>query len=721
MQFGKEPNIAHTPATCHVRSAKALMPSRSLRLLASLVCIIGAYRIACSQEPVLYHRIYLKDKGTPARFLAPDDSLYRKATVLLSARCLQRRARLLMPGHVVSTEDLPLYTPYLDAIEATGATIAQSSRWMNTVMVVADSAAFAAVKKLSFIDSAIAVRPRRRPDLVAPKIHSEFTRSLSDSLLSLGPCLSTRMGLSSTQNRSIHLDDALRLGFAGEGVIVGILDAGFDWRSHEALRNCTVLAERDFIFGDDNTADEGAEDGAESHGTQVMSLIGGGLDGAFVGGAPHAAFVLAKTEDIRSEKHVEEDNFVAGLEWMESLGVDVTNTSLSYTSFDAPEAPHLYSELDGKSAFASRAVNKAVGLGMICVVAAGNDGAKSYRYVGVPAEADSAIAVAAVDSNGIIARFSSRGFPGRRELKPDVAAMGVANRAADHRTPNGYVGGQGTSYASPLVTAAIAILLSARPGLTPWEVRAILYRASSRSTNADTAYGHGIVNLSRALDFVAESAPIAGIPRLHVTSHALQILASVRYHGPPLPAEPAPDHVVEATVTIPGYAPITIKSRQPLDGIASWSIPRSMFAGGFETNDTALVVLTSAIDGTIIRQARVPIDDEGDDLSGRAWDQARSTLCYSAIAPPTSIVSIFPNPVVGSSRIAFQSEKRGAMHLILYAITGAEASLVLDVSDLPQGEHVVDVQTLGLASGAYVYALEYDDCLATGKVIVLGR
>src|SRR6185295_17492130 len=129
-----------------------------------------------------------------------------------------------------------------------------------------------------------------------------------------------------TQNRQVAIDRAHRLGIAGEGVLVGVLDAGFHWRDHVALRNLDVVAEYDLVFNDSNTANTPGEDppelNAEYHGTMVTSMIGGYWERHLVGGAPHASFIFAKTEDVRSERNVEEDNYVAGLEWLESQGVD---------------------------------------------------------------------------------------------------------------------------------------------------------------------------------------------------------------------------------------------------------------------------------------------------------------------------------------------------------------------------------------------------------------
>lgn len=691
------------------------MTQRLVRLLLIASTVLPFALVLRAQDSARYYRVFFRDKGVAARFITEDDSLYATARSMINDRAYARRSRTLPADERLSTDDLPIPTRYVDGISDAGGIVLRTSRWMNSAMVLADTPSFNRIRLLSYVDSAVAVRPRRRsPDpLLKPATGTD--NQISDSLLMLGLCVSERMGEATTQNRSIGLDEMLRLGFAGEGVLVGILDAGFDWRNHDALKNCRVVAEQDFVFGDSSTFDEGGEDGAESHGTQVMSLIAGGLDGSFIGGAPHASFVLAKTEDIRSEKHIEEDNFVAALEWMEGLGVDVTNTSLSYTTFDSPELPHDYSELDGHTAFASRAVNKAVRCGMNCVFAAGNDGAKAYRYIGVPAEADSAIAVAAVDSNGVIARFSSRGIPNPGRLKPDVAAMGVANRAANHRVADGYVGGQGTSYASPLVTAGIAVLLSARPDLRPWEVREILYATSSHATTPDTAYGHGIVDLPRALDLLSQSRPVVGAPRLLLTSEALEIYAFAQYRG-----NRRGSGVILRLTPLRG-TPFDVSGDAALDGIATWRIPRRMFDQGIQAGDSVQLSFMWALDGTILRQWSAPVDNIRENLSGRAWDASRSTLCYETTAEPDAVLGSNPNPAIGTTSIAFQIGTRGPLKLLLYSATGEEALRVIDADDYPAGAHVIDVQTRGLAAGPYFYSIIHDDEIRTGKVILLGN
>lgn len=688
-------------------------------LLASLALIANASLYG--QDSARYYRIYLRDKGTPQRTLTPSDPSYHLAAEHLTYRCISRRQRVLGVEHVVTTSDLPLYPPYLDSITSAGATVAQMSRWLNCVMVVADSIAIDRIRQGGFVDSVHVVRAH--PSFPSPIAKSSLESSVDvvDTNISLQRCITERYGHAAWQNSVTELDEAHRLGFAGNGVLVGVMDAGFDWRNHAALRHCRILAERDFVYGDDSTDDAPYESGAESHGTQVMSVIGAGLDGLLVGGAPHVSFLLAKTEDIRSERHVEEDNFVAALEWLEARGADVANASLSYTTFDSPELPHDYAELDGQTAFATRGVNIAVQLGMICVMAAGNDGARTYRYIGVPAEADSAIAVAAVDSNGMIARFSSRGFSSRSRIKPDVAAMGVANRAADHKSPVGIATGQGTSYAAPLVTASVAVLLSARPTLTPYEVREILASTADRAQAPDTAYGYGVVRTARALSTLAQSDVIVGSPHVEISSSSLAVFVYMRYDGPVpenLRTREDESQLVRLTIHITQGDSIVSTLTVPRSGIVRWSIPLGLIGSRPKASDTVELSFVSLLSGRQVRTAPTIVKRTGDTTGRPAWDPYGSTLCYDPLLPSLSAIDATPNPTIGSTRIHYQLDRRQVVRMGLYNISGQEIRRILDNVEVEPGMHSVDVQTLGLSSGSYFFVLESGGSITVGKVIV---
>lgn len=681
--------------------------------------------VASAQDSLRYYRLYLKDKGTPARTLAPGDPFYAAATAHLTPRALARRAKVLPANALVSTADLPVHAPYLEAIAAAGGQIVQRSRWLNAVMVRADSAAYEALRLLPFLDSSRAVFARRRIAEPAGKLPTGGRLNAVAESPAVEQCIVNAYGMARSQNLGVGVDGAHRLGLAGEGVLVGVLDAGFDWRNHTALKDLRVVGEYDFVNGDTNTADEPGES-AEEHGTAVTSMIAGLADNQLIGGAPHASFLLAKTEDVRSERNVEEDHFVAGLEWMEAQGVDVTNTSLGYTEFDAPEQRHDYSALDGHTAFASRGANHATMLGVICVVAAGNEGAKGYRYVSVPAEADSAIAVAAVDSAGRIAPFSSRGFGGRTRIKPDVAAFGVGNWGANAASRATLLTGQGTSYASPMTTSVVALILSARPELRPYEVRELLYRTASRAASPDTAVGHGIVNADRALTELSRSAPVVGVPRAEYFSGAGRIVVfyGVRYYGG-IPqglvdASDPPTRYLELGVRKLGRASaITLVDAQPFIGVARWAFPAIIAGEPVAASDSVEVTLRMAGSGRVLRRDTLDLDGpRPTGLQQRSAFLDGSVLC-TAPRLPASATTAVPNPFRTSCVIQYETSSDAHVTLTVHNVLGEEVARLADET-MPAGFHTAFYQPENLPPGSYYYLLRSDgDGAATGAIVYL--
>ncbi len=698
-------------------------------MCSAIIVFIVAVLPLRAQDSLRYYRLYLQDKGTPARVLTSSDPLYSQAQAHLTPRAMARRAKVLPADRLVSTDDLPLYAPYLEAITATGARVAQTSRWLNTAMVLADSATYERLRLLPFLDSSRVMGARIRHN------GTPFGKGMSiiriqnvPAPITEGPaCITEQYGYATYQNRMTGIDKAHLLGVAGEGVLVGVLDAGFDWRGHAALRHLNVIAERDFVFNDDNTADEDGESGSASHGTTVMSMIGGYYENVLIGGAPHASFILAKTEDIRSEHHIEEDNFVAGLEWIESMGADVTNTSLGYTTFDEPERQHEHDELNGHTAHASRGLNHAVALGMVCVVAAGNEAGR-YNYVSVPAEADSAIAVAAVDSSGKVARFSSRGFgertvPGRTRLKPDVAGFGVGNWGANYTDTFRLVTGQGTSYASPMVAGAVALLLSARPSMTPYQVRDLLYRTSSRATDPDTAVGHGLVNVGRALQELSRTLPVVGKPKLRLFGNRLSIITGTLFEGGMPDGEfrssmrPAP--YLRLTLRVPGTTnDTTIVQDQPLAGIARWYIPASIRGIPLAPDDSLELIFRYAETGEIIREDRFSLGNHQNALAAADIpDLEMSTLCEIPGKPETSIAVAIPNPFRLYTLIGFRMQDRTMVSLMVYNTLGQEVARLIDQKEMDAGFHTSYFQPAGLPAGAYYYMLKIGDEVRSEQMI----
>jgi serine protease AprX len=682
-----------------------------------------------------YVRLHLRDKGTPRRYLDRSDPQYAAASSHLTQRALTRRAKVLPPDRLVSTDDLPIHPPYLAAISGAGARIVQQSRWLNTVMVIADSVTIERLRGLPFLDSVDVVRARKRVgiDPVGKWMaidRLDGVRTSPERAQGIS-CLADHYGLADFQNRFMGFDEAHRMGFAGEGVLIGVLDAGFDWRNHEALRTMNVLDEFDFIYGNGNTADEPEDSAAggsqEEHGTMVMSLIGARLgendEARVVGGAPNASFMLAKTEDLRHERHVEEDTFVAGLEWLEAQGVDITNTSLGYTTFKEPERPHTYEELDGHTAHASRAINHAVGLGVVCIVAAGNEGRPgAFTYVSVPGEADSAIAAAAVDSSGRVAGFSSRGFPGRIPRKPDVAAFGVGNWAAHPSRSDNYISSQGTSFAAPMTTAVAAILLSAAPDLRPWEVRDLLRRGGSNAGAHDTAIGYGVVNAARVLRELARDRVVVGTIVTGLHHNCINVAAYVV--GRDSTFGRLVDSLLVARVSLAGSV-IELDDPQPLNGIARWNVPLGWEDQSFASTDSVDIEILDRRTGVRLRSERLSVlPSQPNGLAttpcalanlmvtdGGHWDPEESD--------DAGEVEAYPNPFRALTRLSFDLHDDATVTLSIHNSIGEEVARLFDGETLARGCHMPMFDAHGLPNGSYYVRLRVGGEIRTGEMIYI--
>jgi subtilisin family serine protease len=290
-------------------------------------------------------------------------------------------------------------------------------------------------------------------------------------------------------------------GLSGAGVFVCMLDTGF-LRTHQALDQVNVIAERDFIHGDNVTSNQPGDDpNQHNHGTYCLSICGGFDPGNLIGPAYGASFLLGKTEEITSETPVEEDFWIAGAEWADSLGADVISSSLTYSDW------YVYDDMDGDTAPITIAADLATLNGIVVCNSAGNLGDDPWFYIAAPADGDSVIAVGAVDSLGVITGFSSRGPTSDGRTKPDVCAMGSGNIFASMFSPSSYSRGSGTSFSCPLVAGVAALLLQAHPGWTPMQVRDALRLTATNAATPNNDYGWGIIRGWNANQWGGTAAP----------------------------------------------------------------------------------------------------------------------------------------------------------------------------------------------------------------------
>jgi subtilisin family serine protease len=227
--------------------------------------------------------------------------------------------------------------------------------------------------------------------------------------------------------------------------------------------------------------------------------------GQLIGPAYGASVLLARTENDASETPLEEDNWVAALEWADSLGVDVISASLAYLEYDEGFADWTWEDMDGNTTVVTQAADHAVSLGIVVVNSAGNRGLPLVgqgNSLMAPADGDSVLTIGSVTNAGARSSFSSVGptFDGR--IKPDLMAQGSSTRCASSSNQTGYSTASGTSLSCPLVAGVVAQLLSAQPTATPMMIRDALRLTASQSQSPDSLMGWGIVNAVSALAFL---------------------------------------------------------------------------------------------------------------------------------------------------------------------------------------------------------------------------
>jgi hypothetical protein len=319
------------------------------------------------------------------------------------------------------------------------------------------------------------------------------------------------LGPSEMPYRLLHLRPLTDQGIDATGVRIAIFDTGFE-TGNSAFTGIAVTAQRDFVYGDSVVRNQSSQDtsfNASFHGTATWSLFAGNNPGRLHGIARGAQFLLAKTEDVRTEMRIEEDNYVAALEWADSIGVDIVSSSLGYLQFDNGFT-YTPSQLNGDIAVTTVAADLAVQRGILIVTAAGNDG-PFFRTLETPADGDSVLAIGAEDSLGTIASFSSRGPTADGRLKPDFTAPGGAVCVV---TGQGTVGRySGTSFATPLFAASAALVKQMHPGLLPMALRAAFRSTASHRMNPDSTYGWGRPDVTAAAVFpagVTATTPLTG-------------------------------------------------------------------------------------------------------------------------------------------------------------------------------------------------------------------
>jgi hypothetical protein len=426
--------------------------------------------------------VYFNDK--------PDAEFYLANPLeMLSQRALDRRAA---QNIALDEQDVPIHQEYIDAVTATnGITVMAKSKWLNALHIRGTQEVISTLTELVFVDHVEyankALNPSGKPGRTQKKITQKPQETQSDY----------NYGQSSTQIEMLNGQLLHQQDYTGTGKIIAVLDAGFpgvDTAQPFArlFENSQILGGHNFVEHSENMYTGG------THGTMVLSTMGGYTEGQLVGTAPDASYYLFVTEDVTSENPVEESYWVEAAERADSLGVDVINTSLGYFDYDNPAYSYTYENIDGETAFITRGANVAFTRGMICVTSAGNSAGSNHPNIGAPADAFNTLAVGAVDAAEQYASFSSIGPSYDMRVKPDVMAMGVADVISD--TTGTITTGSGTSFAGPVMAGMVTCLWQALPDKTNQEIIDLVRQSADRYNNPNVQYGYGIPNFSLALE-----------------------------------------------------------------------------------------------------------------------------------------------------------------------------------------------------------------------------
>lgn len=463
-----------------------LMASNKIKTII-LVCLLYSLSGYLQSQTFTKYWVKFKDKnGSPYSIGNPG--------AYLTAKSIARRTN---QGIAIDMTDIPVNQTYINQVNATGAQVFQRSKWMNAaIVIISNSAQLTAINSLTCVLNSSPVARVKKT-----KADEEIEiKNSTQSLNKMVNVTSYNYGPSFTQANQIGADCMHQLGYRGQNMTIAIIDAGYYQADinpvFDSLRNeGRILGTRDYVQGNILVYEDNL------HGANCLSLMTGNSPGQLIGTAPKASYWLLRSEEAATEKIIEECNWVIAAELADSVGADITTTSLGYTIFDIASQNHVYADLNGKTSVASIAATMAARKGIFVLNAAGNEGGPGWNYVGVPADADSICTVGSVNGSGVHSGFSSVGPTADGRIKPDLSAMGE-NAWVCNATTFSFSGGNGTSYATPILAGAVACLWQANPTKTNMQILQALKASSSKSSTPDNNYGWGIPNMCAAHNFL---------------------------------------------------------------------------------------------------------------------------------------------------------------------------------------------------------------------------
>jgi hypothetical protein len=652
-------------------------------ILLTLVFNIHADKIPVGEKYWIFftdkkHEVFLKD----GKILDGENPV-------ISKRAISRRVKVLHPDNTFDISDVPVNREYIKQIEELGFKAIVLSRWLNAVSLIIPEEKIGEVTALPFVKK---IQPVCSYIIEPPEgLYPEniITKAKDTHMLDYG--------MSFTQNSLINIPEVHDLGINGNGVLIGMIDTGFDYKDRSVFSDLNLLSEYDFHWDDSLTANDALDPSYQhNHGTQTLSVIGGYLEGSLIGPAFGATFALAKTEWVANETRIEEDHWVAGIEWLEALGVDIVSSSLGYSTFDGGIG-YTYEDLDGNTCVTTIAADIAVRKGVVVLNSAGNEGNNPWKFIISPADGDSVIAVGGVYETGNLIGFSSVGPTYDGRIKPDVVAMASGVYAVYPQDKYSFAWVGGTSFSCPLVAGVCAMILQAHPELGPMDVAEALRQTADRAEFPDNEYGWGLVNAYDAIFY-----------------HGMIF---TNFNNYSLPAE----NCICITVDIlskNGINRDSVLLHYKVEHEQNFKSVKMDQQGGVESNIFASL-LNSAIDIYQIQFYLEAEDTLGEKHIGPfgypnilySFSDTTSQFVYLPQSTPRSfyLYQNYPNPFNPSTHIKFDISKISHVSLKIYNMLGQEIITLIDRSIHPGKVQVIwngeDNYGRSVPSGLYFYQL----------------
>jgi len=392
----------------------------------------------------------------------------QQPTTFLSERAIARRER---QGIALGPTDIPVSNMRRETVVNLVSYAGHTSKWLNGMYVEATPSELAQVQSLPFV----------------AKVQSITGGTATHGFYGYAESQNDQINLEAVQQNLGYELDIIR----GEGMLIAVLDAGFVGANSVNINdNLNILTTRNFVEGGTDVYQ------GSSHGFSVLSTMATFQRDFYVGTAPDAAYALIKTEKELSETPEEMFNWIAGAEFADSIGADIINSSLGYSTFDDPADDYTVNDLDGRTSIISLGALAAARTGMLVVTSAGNAGGSAWDKITFPADADSVLTVGSVNQYGMASAFSSRGYTVDGRVKPNVCARG---EGAYVFRPDGQLAwANGTSFSSPIMAGAAACLWQTQPNATAQQIIKALETSASHYYSHNIRIGYGIPNLGLA-------------------------------------------------------------------------------------------------------------------------------------------------------------------------------------------------------------------------------